>query len=123
MWVERHVVTIVTDATGDAIGYTPVVSGEIRQIRYVKGNYDAGVDFVVTVEGTGEAVWSGSNVNSSVTMTPRVPTTDVAGVASLYETVSSEPVEDRIVVANDRIKIVVDEGGDTLTGTFHVLIS
>lgn len=122
MYVERHTVTITTNSDGDATGYTPVVTGEIRQVRYVKDDYAADVDFVVTVEATGEAVWTGTDVNTSITVTPRVATTDVLGVASLYAA-AGEPVEDRIAVANDRIKIVVDEGGSVLTGTFHVLIS
>lgn len=120
-YAHKASVTITTDASGDATGYTEVVTGRIIQIRYVKSTYADGVDFVVTVEGTGEAVWSESNVNASATRAPRQATHDVLGAASLYAA-AGEPVEDYIVVANDRIKIVVDEGGDTLAGTFHVLI-
>lgn len=120
-YIERHVVTITTDASGDATGYTPAITGKINAIVYIKDDYATGVDFIITVEGTAQNVWTEANVNASKTIAPRQATHSEAGVASLYAG-SGEPVEDKITVANDRIKIVIDEGGDTLTGTFHVIM-
>ena len=120
-YAERHVVTITTDAAGDGTGYTPVVTGRISTIRYAKTDYADGVDFTVTLEATGESVWAESNVNASATRAPRQATHDVTGTASLYAG-SGEPVEAPIVAAQDRVKIVVASGGDTKTGTFHVVL-
>lgn len=120
-YIERHVVTITTDASGDATGYTPAITGKINAIVYIKDDYAAGVDFVITVEATAQNVWTEANVNASKTIAPRQATYSEVGVASLYAG-SGKPVEDKIAVANDRIKIVIDEGGDTLTGTFHIIM-
>ncbi len=49
-YAERHVVIITTDGSGDGTGYTPVLTGKVSQIRYVKTDYATGVDIVVTAE-------------------------------------------------------------------------
>ena len=120
-YAERHVVTLTTDASGDVIGYTPVVTGPIRTIRYVKTDFTDGVDFTVTLEGTGESVWAESNVNASATRAPRQATHGIDGTASLYAA-AGEPVEDMIVAVRDRVKIVVAQGGNAKTGFVHVVI-
>lgn len=120
-YAERHTVTLTTDSSGDATGYTPVITGSISQVVYTKTDFADGVDFTITVDGTGEGVWTESNVNASATRAPRQATHDVTGGASLYAS-GGEPVEAPILVANDRIKIVVASGGDTKTGVFSVLI-
>ena len=120
-FAERHVVTVTTDASGDGTGYTPVVTGRILAIHYVKDDYDAGVDFTITAEATGETIWQESNVNASKTVAPRQPTHATDGTASLYAA-AGEPVEDYIALAADRVQIVVANGGDTKSGTFHVVI-
>ena len=120
-YAERHSVTLTTDSNGDVTGYTDVVSGRIVTVRYVKDDFADGVDFVVTSEDSTQAIWSQLNVDASQTVAPRQATHSVAGVASLYAG-SGEPVEDHIVVANERIKIVVDEGGDTKSGTVIIIV-
>jgi len=120
-YVERHRVTVTTDASGDGTGYTPVVTGRVLTIVYTKVDYDDGVDFTITAEATGETIWSESNVNSSKTVAPRQATHDMSGNASLYAA-GGEPVEDYIALAQDRVKIVVASGGNTKSGTFDVVI-
>lgn len=120
-YAQLETVAITVDASGDATSYTGVVTGRILTVRYVKDDYANGMDVVVTVDNTGEAVWTGTDVNASVTIAPRQATHDVLGAASLYAA-AGEPVEDYIAVANSRIKIVVDEGGVSKSGTFHILI-
>ena len=115
-------VTITTNSDGDATGDIANVTGRIISITYTKVDYADGVDFVITVEATGEAVWSQINVNATATVAPRQATHSTAGVASLYSTSNSEPVEDYIVLANSRIKIVIDEGGSVTSGTFTVIM-
>ena len=119
--IKRHVVSITTDADGDGIGYSPVLSGRIHSIRYVKDDYAAGVDFTITAEATGETIWAEENVNASVTKAPRQATHSNAGAAALYAA-AGEAVNERIVLAADRVKIVVASGGDTKSGMFHVVV-
>ena len=118
---QRDVVSVTTDGSGDATEYSSVLNGKISQIRYVKTDFADGVDFTLTLEATGESVWAEENVNASATRAPRQATHDVTGVASLYAA-AGEPVEDKIVMAQDRVKIVVASGSDTKTGTFHIVL-
>ena len=121
-YYEKHRLTPVTDADGDVTVFTPVVNGRIISIIYTKVNYAAGVDVAVTGEDSGQVIWTGTDENSSVTVSPRQPTHSTVGVASLYDTTDNEPVEDYIVVANERIQLVIDEGGITKSGTFDIII-
>lgn len=121
MHAQRYVVPVTVDASGDATAYTPVVTGRVLQIHYVKTDYANGVDFAITAEATGQQLWVQLDQNASAIKAPRQPTYDGVGVASLYAA-GGEPVEDHIYLANDRVKIVVAAGGVSKTGTFHVVI-
>lgn len=116
----RQAVTVVTIADGSATAYSDTITGKISQIRYVKTDFAAGVDFTITSEATGETIWTESDVNASATRAPRQPTHSTAGVAALYAG-GGAAVNDHIALANDRIKIVIAAGGDTKTGTFHIV--
>lgn len=120
-FIQRFTVAVTTDGAGAATAYTPNLSGKVSQIRYVKTDFTDGVDFTITAEATGETIWAQLNVNASATVAPRQATHDTAGVASVYAA-AGEPVEDKIALANDRIKIVIASGGASKTGTFHFLI-
>ncbi len=117
-FAQRRIVELTTAADGTVTGFTEVVTGLLSQIRYVKTDFAAGVDFTITSEATGETLWTEADVNASVTKAPRQATHDAAGAASLYAS-GGEAVEDKIALARDRIKIVIAQGGDTKTGTFH----
>lgn len=117
--IKRHVVSITTDAQGAGIGYSPVLSGRVHSIRYVKDDYADGVDLAITSEATGETILAEDNVNASATRAPRQATHSTAGVAALFAA-GGAAVNDRIVLAADRVKIVVASGGDTKTGAFHI---
>ena len=121
MFAERHVVSVTTDSGGAATVYSPVVTGAVIAIHYVKTDFTDGVDFTITSEATGQSLWTQVDQNASAVKCPRQPTHDGVGVASLYA-VTGEPVEDRIVLAKDRVKIVIASGGVSKTGTFHIVI-
>lgn len=121
MYAERHAVTVDVDASGDGTGYTPVVTGRIFSIRYVKDDYANGVDFNITAETSGVTIWAEDNVNASATRAPRQATHSTAGVAALYAA-GGTAVQDYVVVANERVKIVVAQGGVSTGGTFHVVV-
>jgi hypothetical protein len=118
-YAETHTVAITTDASGDGTGYTPVVTGKIINIIYTKDDYAAGVDFAITAEGSGIGLWTESDVNSSKTVAPKQPTHNQTGTEN--DTAGDVQLED-IYLTNERVKIVVDEGGATKTGTFKVIV-
>jgi hypothetical protein len=121
MHAQRHVVTLTTDADGAATGYTPVTTGQVLQIHYVKTDFANGVDFVITAEATAQIIWDEDNVDAAAIRAPRQATHTTAGVAALYAA-GGEAVLAPITVANDRIKIVIASGGAVKTGAFHVVI-
>jgi len=124
MYAEKHIVSITTDENGDGVGYTPPVTGRILSIRYIEpdtGGYSAGVDFDVEGETSGIVIWSEDSVDASVTISPRQATHTTAGVAALYGS-EGEAVLDYIVLAQERVKITVDDGGNGGTGTFIVIV-
>jgi len=123
MYVQKYVVNATTNASGDAVVYTPVINGRVLSIQYIKptsGGYDDGVDFDVATEDTAVAIWSQDDVNVSAMVAPRQPTHTSAGVAALYAA-EGTGVNDYFYVANERLKITVDAGGSATTGQFVVL--
>lgn len=121
-YAQRHAIALTTDGAGAATGYTPVVTGLLSQIRYVKDDFTDGVDFTVTLEATGETVWAESDVNASATRAPRQATHGTAGAAALYAA-AGEAVLAPIAVAADRVKVVVASGGAAKSGTVHVVLT
>lgn len=125
MNVIKHIVTVTTGASdGKGSGFTPVVNGRILNIIYTKassGNYADTVDFVVTTEDTAITIWDQDNVTATATVAPRQATHSTEGLASLYAA-EGAAVNDFIYVANERIKISVENAGNSKTGTFTVIV-
>ena len=121
MYARRLTLVVTTDSAGDGVGYADVDCGLLSQIRYVKNDFANGVDFAITVEGTGEGLWTQNDVNVSTTKVLRQATHGVDGAAAVFASGGS-PVNDKIAIAQDRIKVVVAQGGDTKTGTFHFVL-
>ncbi|QTH21991.1 hypothetical protein HRJ34_00155 [Rhizorhabdus wittichii] len=119
--MRRYKVTVTTAADGSATAYTPRVAGTVHQIEYVKGNFDDGVDFTITGEATGVGLWSESNVNASTVRAPRQPAHSQVGAGLLYAA-GGTAVADKIALASDRVKIVIAQGGNAKTGTFHIIV-
>jgi hypothetical protein len=123
-YATRQTITLTTAADGSATAFSDPIVGKIAQIRYVKpasGGFDDGSTITMTNETTGEAIWAESNVNASATRAPRQPTHSAAGVASLYAAAGTA-VNDKIAIAQDRIKIVIASGGNTKAATFHIIL-
>lgn len=121
----RHVVSVTTDASGDVTAYTTdPVNGYVHSIRYLPGSaaLDTGADVDITGEVTGIVVLNDDNIGTSAyTVMPRMATQDETNTASLYAA-AGEPVEDRVAIAGERIKVVVASGGDTKSGAFHIVV-
>lgn len=113
-------VSATTDASGNATVYSPRIAGRIWAIKYTKTDFATGVDFTITTEDTGQTVWDEDNVDASKTVAPRQATHATDGTASLYAA-GGEPVEDYILACDERIKIVIANGGDTKTGTLTII--
>lgn len=121
MTTRRHVVSVTTASDGSATAYSPYVSGKLCAIHYVKTDFADGVDFTITAEGTGETLWTESDVNTAKVCRPRGATHSTAGVASLYASAGTA-VNDAIRLGRDRVKIVIASGGNAKTGAFHIVI-
>jgi hypothetical protein len=122
--MRRYKVSITTDASGNAIGYTPRISGKVHQIEYLKdgsNGYASGVDFAITGEATGVGLWTENDVNASALRAPRQPTHSQAGAAALYAS-GGVGVLDKVALASDRVKISIASGGNAKVGVFHVLV-
>lgn len=122
----RYSTTATTNSSGAATVYLPAtagesLSGEVVNVIYTKTDFANGVDFTITLEATGQTVWTESDVNASKTVAPRQASHSTAGVAAVYAA-AGEAVAVPIVAAGDRLKIVIASGGDTKTGAFTVVV-
>ena len=126
MALRRFVVTATVDENGDAEAFSPVLSGKLVSIRYVKDDFETGVDFTITSEATGASLWVEEDVDASATRFPRFPLSDATGAAAEYaDGETPEEVLGQIALSQDRVKIVIangtaDDGGEV--GTFHITI-
>ena len=119
-------VAVTTDGSGDATQYTRAVSGAIRAVRYVPDPstpLDTGADLTMTLETTGHTVLVQSNIGTTAfSRYPRVNVHDAAdGGAALYAS-AGEPVTDVLYAAEERVKVVIANGGNALSGTFIITV-
>lgn len=119
-YAERHSVTVTTDADGNATEYTPVLTGRIQSITYTKTDYADTADFTITTETTGHNLWVDTNITATETVVPREAVHSTAGAAVTFD--GSRAIVEPVCVAQERVKIVVAQGGATKTGTFIVVV-
>lgn len=119
----EHAVAITTDSSGDGTGYTPKLRGKITSIQYVPDGsspFAATVDFTITTENTARTIWTESNVTAAKEVHPHTTSENTDGTT--VTTVEGSPNFAPLVVAGERVKIVVAQGGDTKSGTFYVTV-
>lgn len=121
MTVRRHVVPVTVNASGAAEVYSRVISGTVESIRYIKDDFADTVDFTITAEATGGTIWAEENVTASATRLPRAATHSTAGAAALYAS-GGAAVLGKIALAQDRVKIVIANGGVSTSGAFHITV-
>lgn len=119
--IRKYRVAVTTASDGTATAYSPVLSGYIHDIEYLKTDYADGVDFTITAENTGRGLWTESNVNAAAIRAPRQPTHSLVGVAALYAS-GGTAVNDRVALSRDRVKIVLAQGGNVKTGAFVITV-
>tara|TARA_Y100000310_G_C20681921_1_gene816475 strand:+ start:1652 stop:2020 length:369 start_codon:yes stop_codon:yes gene_type:complete len=112
-------VAIATDAAGDFTATVGEAFGRLLQYRIVDTDLDAGCDLDLVGGVTGFVYINHDSMGATQERSPRAPTHDVAGAASLYDTTDSEPVEDYMFVAED-LDLTIANGGNTKTGTLYL---
>lgn len=116
----QHSITITTITGGTATAYLLKLNGKLLSIRYAKTDYANGVDFTITAEDTAENLWVDTNINASETVRPRIALQNNAGSDITYD--GTRKVYEPYNLVDERIKIVIAQGGDAKVGTFHILI-
>jgi hypothetical protein len=125
MFIERQILTLTVNASGDATVYSDKpLSGRVLQLRYVphaSTPLDTGADLTITGEDTGVAIATLTNIGTvGFTRVPRQATHGVTGTALVYA--GTDPVAEPVYLAGERVKVVVAAGGVSKTGTLHVVI-
>jgi len=123
----REAVTITTIADGTASGSIGPLTGYVHALRYVPHSttpFDTGADITVTGAVSGIAILTLTNLGTAaITIMPRAATTLVANTGNAAEVyASSDSVNDRVPVCEEKINFAVAQGGDTKTGTFYVYV-
>lgn len=119
--ISPDVVTVTTASDGTATAYSGrTFRGRIVAIRYSKTDFANGVDFTITTEGSGQTIWTQSDVNASVTKYPGTTMHTTAGADATHN--GTHVIVTPVAVINERIKIQVAQGGDTKTGTFQLVV-
>jgi hypothetical protein len=122
--MRRIKVEVTTEVGGAATKLSPKVTGKVHSVHYIPDGtvpFSNTVDFAITVNGTGENVWTQSNITAGAVKYPRAPVHDQAGAALLYA--AGGPAQaDKIGLGNDEFKIVLAQGGDAKKGTFIFLV-
>jgi hypothetical protein len=110
--------TITTDASGDATVYLGTrLRGRVHALKYAPGTIDTGGDLTITGETTGVPILVKANAGTAtVWFYPRE-------LVSLHTDGSdaSDAFTD-IHVLNERIKVVVAQGGNAKTGAITAYI-
>jgi len=117
MYAEQQVIAVTTAADGSVVAKSAPVTGRIHSIAYVKDDFVSGVDFAITLERSGESLWTEANVNASKRVYPLAAgNLGASGAASVLTEVP-------IVAVNDRVVFTISEGGDSKDGSFMLVVT
>lgn len=113
------VVTITTDTNGDATVYLgSALRGYLVALIYKPGTIVTGADLTITTETTLLPILTKVNLGTGNSfLYPRALPTNANSATGPLGTVPSE----RIPLYKERIKVVVAQGGNTLTGTIQAI--
>lgn len=128
MQVQRYQISVTTNSSGDATAYTTDlqsatvgITGRVLSITIATNNLTAGAaDYTFTVESTGEAILTRTNQTGTGTYYPRVAVHDSTGAATTYD--GTHGVLEPVAMFNDRVKLVVAQGGNVLTALIYVVV-
>ena len=110
---------ITTDSGGNATVYLgSKIRGYLVSLFYRPGTIVTGADLTVTAETSGAPILTKVNLGTANSyLYPRALPTNANSLTGPLGTVPSE----RIPLMNERIKVVVAAGGDTLTGSIEAV--
>jgi large exoprotein involved in heme utilization and adhesion len=111
-------VSIATDSSGDFTDTIAAPHGRLLQYRVVDTDLAAGTDLDLVGTVTGFVYINHDSMGSTLERSPRAPTHDVLGAASLYAG-SGLAVEDYMYVA-ENLDLTIANGGDTKTGKLYL---
>lgn len=123
MTLRRVSITALTDGSGDATLYTDPVSGFLDNVYMTYIDGATGADYTITEESTGRALLTITNAaTSSVGWRPRVGGHPIAntGAGTIIPggtTTAGDGNADLMNPVVGRIKVVVAQGGATLSNT------
>ena len=114
MKLSRFSVAVTTSALGAAVAYSPQCNGLVRTVEYVKptsDGLDAATDIDIIADVSGAVIWTNDDLSASKVIHPLTQAQDNTGadITGAYAP---------ICLADERIKITVANGGDSLSGTF-----
>lgn len=113
-------IDVLANGSGDATAYFPAATGIVHSLRYIKHGtnpYADTVDFTITCETTARGLWTQINQTASVTKFPRFVPDGIVGTALAALTVA-----ERILLVNERIKVVLASAGADNEGSFEAVI-
>lgn len=128
MGITNYVLAVTTDTGGNATVYSQGgVKGHIEQMTYVPDGTNplaTGADITVTEDVIGTPIVTKANIGTSqFTIAPRQPThLSTDGSAALYAAAGTAVLAP-IALGGGRIKVVVAQGGNTLSGVFNFVVS
>lgn len=126
-YAERHSVTVTTAADGTATAYTNAhLTGRVVTVVYTADGsapYDNTVDATITGEQSGVTIFVKANITASFTHSPRQATHLNTDASALLYAAGGATVGGDVFVANERIKIVLAQGGDTKTGLWKFIVA
>lgn len=113
-------VTILTDSGGNATVYLgSKIRGTLYALIYRPGTLVTGADMTITAETTGAPILTKLNLGTDPSwLYPRAKPSIANDATGGLGTVPSVPVP----LINERIKVVVAQGGNALTGTIEAII-
>jgi len=112
----RTTASITTDSSGDATVFLGGnVHGWILQVKYLPGSIATGADLVVTGETSGTPILTVTNAGTSdAWYYPRAVVNEVADA-------SADTNRVRIPIFDERIKVVVAQGGSAAAGSIELI--
>lgn len=117
----RIEISLTTNSSGAVTAYSENLKGILDRIEYVKTDFADGVDFDITLENSGTVLLDKDDINASAIFVPRQAVQTTAGVAALYAS-GGVAVLDKIVIAEERVKVVIANGGNTKTGKVYLVV-
>jgi len=93
------------------------INGIVRAIKYTPGDLDTGTDLVIVGETTGIAILTKENIGTAA-----VWFFPVAAASKVADGAASSLTEVPVFVFRERIKITVDEGGTSTSGSIEIWV-